>query len=78
MEHAPSEKFWISDLLRSFLVQSESNHDRYSLGICINMDGAAVSASVRDVRENDGARSAIATHTRAAEKGVSTETKETP
>ena len=24
----PKEKFWISDFLRSFLVQSESNHDR--------------------------------------------------
>ena len=41
----------------------------------ISMDGAAVSASVR---ENDDARSAIATYTRAAEKRVSTETKEPP
>ena len=37
-----------------------------------------MSASVRDVRENDGAGSAIATHTHAAEKGVSTGTEETP
>ena len=37
-----------------------------------------MSASVRGVSENDGRRSAIATHTRAAEKGVSAATKETP
>ena len=41
----------ILDLLRLFLVQSGSNRDRYSLGIYLNRDGAAVSASVRDVRE---------------------------
>ena len=29
-------KFWISDLLRSFLAQSGSNHDRYYLGIRLN------------------------------------------
>ena len=37
--HAPSRKFWISDLLRSFLVQTGSNHDRYSHGIYLNIDG---------------------------------------
>ena len=36
-----------------------------------------MSPSVRDVHYNNGTRSAIATHTRATEKGVSTETKET-
>ena len=32
----PPGKFWISDLLRTFLVQSVSNRDRYSLGIHLN------------------------------------------
>ena len=35
----PPRKFWVSDLLRSFLVQSGGNRDRYSLGIYLNMDG---------------------------------------
>ena len=32
----PPGKCWISDLLRSFLVQSGSNRDRYSSGILLN------------------------------------------
>ena len=62
-------------------MQSGSNRDRYSLGIYLNIDGlngAALSASVCDVCENDSARSAIAMRRRAAEKGVSVATKETP
>ena len=34
--NASPGKFWISDLLKSFLVQSGSNRDRYSLGIYLN------------------------------------------
>ena len=32
----PPGKFWFSDLMISFLVQSGSNRDRYSLGIYLN------------------------------------------
>ena len=32
----PLEKFWISDVLRSFLVQSGTNRDCYSIGIHLN------------------------------------------
>ena len=32
----PLEKFWISDVLRSFLVQSGTNRDCSSLGIHLN------------------------------------------
>ena len=32
----PPRKFWISDILRFFLVQSGSNRDRYSFGIYFN------------------------------------------
>ena len=35
----PPGKFWISELVRSFLVQSGSNRDHYSLGIYLNMNG---------------------------------------
>ena len=40
--HATPGKFWISDLLRSFLVQSGSNRDRYSIGIYLNWTAATV------------------------------------
>ena len=35
----PPRKFWVSDLLRSFLVQSGGNRDCYFLAIYLNMDG---------------------------------------
>ena len=35
----PLGKFWVSDLLISFLVQSGSIRESYSFGIHLNMDG---------------------------------------
>ena len=43
----PPGKVWISNVLRSFLVQSG---DRYYLGIHLNTDSGAVSASVDAVK----------------------------
>ena len=34
--HGPQRTFWISDLLRSFLAQSGSNHDRLTSGSVSN------------------------------------------
>ena len=73
----PLGKCWISDLLRSFLVQSGSNRDRYSLGIYLNWTAETAqpraSWPVRDVREN---RRLVGD--RCAYACCQTETKETP